>query len=73
MKVKAAPGLKCPMEGRPRSYITDDSEGVDVPDTAYYRRMIADGSLEEAAGQPKASGSAQETAATTPKDKGGDR
>lgn len=44
MKVKAAKGLQCPMEGKPREYITD-SKAVDVPDTAYYRRMIDDGSL----------------------------
>jgi hypothetical protein len=44
MKVQAAPGMKCPKEGKPRTYITE-SEAVDVPDTAFYRRMVADGSL----------------------------
>lgn len=44
MKVKAAKGLQCPMEGKPREYITD-SKVVDVPDTPYYRRMIDDCSL----------------------------
>ena len=45
MKVKAVPGLKCPMEGKPREYITDDPKGVIVPDTSYYQRLIDDGSL----------------------------
>ena len=45
MKVKAPQGLQCPMEGKPREYITD-KKAVVVPDTAYYRRMVDDGSLE---------------------------
>lgn len=44
MKVIAANGSKCPKEGNPREYITD-SEAVDVPETAYYKRLIKDGSL----------------------------
>jgi hypothetical protein len=44
MKVQAAQGLQCPMEGNPRKYITD-REAVEVPETAYYRRLMADGSL----------------------------
>ena len=44
MKVTAAPGTQCPMEEKPRSYITD-TEAMDVPETAYYLRLIADGSL----------------------------
>ena len=48
MLVKAAPGLKCPLETNPREYI-DDTNPVDVPDTAYYRRLLpppeGDGSL----------------------------
>lgn len=48
LKVTAAPGMRCPMEGRPREYITD-SAVVEVPETAYYRRLIADGSLVKAA------------------------
>jgi len=32
------------MEGRPREYITDTA-AAEVPDTAYYRRLLADGSL----------------------------
>lgn len=49
MLVKAAPGLKVPLEGKPRSYITDtppDGEvGFTVPDSAYYLRRVADGDL----------------------------
>jgi len=44
MKVIAAPGTQCPMEDKPKTYITD-AETVDVPETAYYLRLIADGSL----------------------------
>ena len=44
LKVTAAPGIRCPMEGRPREYITDTAV-AEVPDTAYYRRLLADGSL----------------------------
>ena len=44
MIVKAASGLKCPMEGQPRKYI-DDAEAVEVPDSVYYRRLVNDGSL----------------------------
>lgn len=53
MRVMAAPGTKCPQEGRPRKYIMD-AEPVDVPDSAYYKRLVADGSLLTApAGSPK--------------------
>jgi len=44
MKVTAVPGTQCPMEDKPRSYITD-SAAVEVPDSAYYLRLLADGSL----------------------------
>ncbi|MDA8413025.1 MAG: hypothetical protein M0023_04465 [Desulfobacteraceae bacterium] len=44
MIVQAAPGLKCPIEGKPREYI-NDSEPVPVADTTYYRRLVDDGSL----------------------------
>lgn len=44
MLVRALPGTRCPMEGRPREYITDQA-AVKVPDTAYYRRRLAEGSL----------------------------
>lgn len=43
MRVQAAPGLKCPKENDPRQYIGE--EPVEVPDTAYYRRMLDDESL----------------------------
>lgn len=52
MKVQAAPGLRCPMEGDPRTYITDGPEGVEVADTAYYRRLLDDGSLQEVIAAP---------------------
>jgi len=42
--VRAKPGLKCPMKGQPRKYITDDA-AVAVPGDAYYLRLINDGSL----------------------------
>lgn len=44
MLVKAAPGLQVPMENNPKAYITD-SDPIDVPETAYYRRLRDDGSL----------------------------
>lgn len=44
MKVKAAQGLKVPMEDKPREYITD-AKSVDVPETAYYSRRVSDGDL----------------------------
>ena len=54
MEVIAAKGLRCPMEGKPRSYITD-STPVDVPESAYYRSLVRDGSLVRAqAGAPSA-------------------
>lgn len=42
--VKSKPGTKCPKEGNPRQYI-DDATAVAVPASAYYRRLIAEGSL----------------------------
>lgn len=47
MIVKSAPGTQTPMENNPREYITD-SDPIDVPATAYYRRLKDDGSLIEA-------------------------
>jgi len=44
MKVIAAKGTRCPKEGYPREYIAD-AAAVDVPDTAYYKRLVKDGSL----------------------------
>ncbi|TQN84359.1 UNVERIFIED_ORG: uncharacterized protein DUF2635 [Citrobacter freundii] len=43
MKVKAAPGVKFPMEDNARKYIT--TEAVNVENTAYYRRAVQDGDL----------------------------
>lgn len=43
MKVKAAPGMKFPMEDNARKYITTDA--VTVENTAYYRRAVQDGDL----------------------------
>jgi hypothetical protein len=48
LNVKAAPGLSVPMEDKPRIYVTD-SVTVQVPDTAYYQRRLADGDLIEEA------------------------
>ena len=53
MKIKAAPGLLCPMEDKPREYISDDAKGVEVPNTAYYQRLINDGSLVEVPAKTK--------------------
>lgn len=46
IKVIAAAGLRVPKEDNVRQYITDE-DVVDVPDTLYYRRLIADGDLYE--------------------------
>ncbi|GCF96115.1 hypothetical protein BvCmsF30A_03430 [Escherichia coli] len=43
MKVKAAPGMKFPMEDNARKYIT--TEVVTVENTVYYRRAVQDGDL----------------------------
>jgi len=43
MKVKAAPGVKFPMEDNARKYIT--TEAVTVENTAYYRRAVQAGDL----------------------------
>ena len=42
--VKAAPGVRVPMEGAPRKYITD-SAPVTVTRTAYYIRRLKDKDL----------------------------
>jgi hypothetical protein len=51
MKVIAAPGLKVPMEDKPRDYITD-AKAIDVPESAYYLRRLADGDLVMPKGAP---------------------
>lgn len=44
MKVMAAKGMNCPVEGKARQYITDDKP-VDVKASPYYLRLVRDGSL----------------------------
>lgn len=44
MLVTAAPGIKVPKEDKPREYITG-ADAVEVPDSAYYLRRVADGDL----------------------------
>lgn len=44
LSVRAANGLKCPVMGAHRQYITDAAL-VDVPDNAHYRKLLHDGSL----------------------------
>jgi hypothetical protein len=44
MLVQSVSGSRCPKEGKPREYITDQTP-EDVPDSAYYLRLVADGSL----------------------------
>lgn len=44
MKVKAAPGVRVPMDGAPRKYITDAQE-VDVDATPYYLLRLKDRDL----------------------------
>ncbi|EOZ4638854.1 DUF2635 domain-containing protein [Enterobacter cloacae] len=43
IKVKAASGLRFPLERDPKRFIT--SEAVEVESSAYYRRAITDGDL----------------------------
>lgn len=43
-KVRAASGLKVPLETKPRKYITDAAD-VTVPATAYYLRRMSSGEL----------------------------
>ncbi|WP_175948564.1 hypothetical protein [Burkholderia pyrrocinia] len=44
MKVKAAPGVRVPMDGAPRKYIEGD-KAVDVDETPYYLLRVKDGDL----------------------------
>lgn len=44
MLVIAKTGINVPHEFKPRAYITDE-KSVEVPDSAYYRRRMADGDL----------------------------
>ena len=45
MIVKATPGVKVPLENQPYAYI--EQEPVEVDDSVYYQRRIADGDLIE--------------------------
>ena len=45
MIVKAVPGVKVPLENQPYAYI--EQEPVEVDDSVYYQRRIADGDLIE--------------------------
>lgn len=45
MIVKATPGVKVPLENQPYAYI--EQEPVEVDDSFYYQRRIADGDLIE--------------------------
>lgn len=57
MKVKAAAGLRVPYENQPRRYI--EQEPVDVPDTIYYRRLLAAGDLVDVSDQGAVKGKAK--------------
>ncbi len=71
MQVSAVPGTHCPKEGKPRLYITDNVP-EEVPDSAYYRRLVADGSLILAASGANANaGSFSDKIQETAKEKGG--
>ena len=61
MQVIAAAGIQVPMEDKPREYITD-SQAVDVPASAYYLRMLADGDLLPAEDPASAKSSAKKGA-----------
>jgi hypothetical protein len=63
--VRAAPGLRVPMEGMPRRYITDAAP-VAVADSAFYRRRIADRDLLLV--PAKAAAAKPEAAPQTPKE-----
>nr|WP_044082939.1 DUF2635 domain-containing protein [Escherichia coli] len=60
MKVKAAPGMKFPMEDNARKYIS--TEAVTVENTAYYRRAVQDGDLILVKDEPEATEVAEQDA-----------
>lgn len=60
MKVKAAPGMKFPMEDNARKYIT--TEAVTVENTAYYRRAVQDGDLILVKDEPETTVTAEQDA-----------
>ncbi|ELD0485512.1 DUF2635 domain-containing protein [Escherichia coli] len=63
MKVKAAPGVKFPMEDNARKYIT--TEAVSVENTAYYRRAVQDGDLILVTDETEATVAAEQDAGAT--------
>lgn len=65
MMVIAPKGQTCPREGTPRKYITD-GEAVDVPESAYYLRLIDDGSLVRAAGKDQDKAAPEESPSPQP-------
>jgi hypothetical protein len=69
MLVKTFPGMKCPTEHDPRSYITDIP--VEVPDTTYYKRLIRDGSLMEVAVEAPKDKTSKKAAPKGPAEEGG--
>lgn len=70
MRVTAAPGLKVPMEGKPREYI--EAAAVDVPDTPYYRRRLRAKELLPAAAETTGTASAKKAAKAAQGDTTGD-
>lgn len=75
MQVLAAPGLKVPMEDKPRNYITDtppaDAAGFTVPDTVYYQRRVIEGDLVMVPATPGSVSLVDEVKAPAKKSKGG--
>lgn len=63
LTVKAASGLRVPMEGSPREYITD-ATAVPVVRTPYYLRRLAEGDLIEATEAPAAPAGTEDDAPT---------
>lgn len=61
MKVKAVEGVRVPVEGQPHRYI--EQEVVEVENSLYYQRRLADGDLvlvEEQAAETKPKNAKQE-------------
>lgn len=52
MRVKPADGLLIPVPEAPAHERWLPAEGADVPDTAYWRRLLRDGSVVAAADAP---------------------
>jgi hypothetical protein len=50
LRVKAKPGIKAPLQHRPKIYIPDE-RFVEVEDSHYYRSMVSAGDLVEATDQ----------------------